>query len=123
MFKVGDKVSAYGMRGIVISDKACREIGFTIAVKFDNYPDIQTFTKDGKAAVFHAEPTLKLLERKKGETVKKKVFIAINMEMDVTSKNKDYKAYVSSWAYENKQALLNYGHVETDIYEIEIQVK
>lgn len=61
MFKVGSKVKAWGVEGVVIGTGVADET-YPIWVSFENGEDGR-FTRDGKQAVWHKEPSLVLVER------------------------------------------------------------
>lgn len=69
VFDLNDRVTAFGIEGVVISVDFAKD--YPIKVDFYNgkYP---TFTKDGKLYNWHLEPSLKLIEKAK-KKVKKKI--------------------------------------------------
>ena len=74
MFKVGDIVEAWGVRGVVTGYVNQPEY---IEVKFDNAQAyVTTFFVDGKYMAWHEEPSLKLVKRPKAK-VKKVLYQAI----------------------------------------------
>lgn len=81
MFKVGDKVTAYGLRGEVLNvtepiyNKTFSDFN-EVHVAFMESGFSQVFTSEGKADPRHKEPVLKLIvpEKKK---VKKTLYVAV----------------------------------------------
>lgn len=65
-FKVGDKVKAFGVNGIVIS--VTEDSRYPVIVTYDN-TIVDTFTVDGKLSLYHKLPSLKHRKFKKN-TVK-----------------------------------------------------
>jgi len=79
VFELNDRVTAFGIEGVVISVDFAKD--YPIKVDFYNgkYP---TFTKDGKLYNWHLEPSLKLIEKAK-KKVKKKFWLSIhNVEIE-----------------------------------------
>jgi hypothetical protein len=77
-FKVGDKVSAFGVEGEVIS--LDEKNNYPITVEFDD-DHLSFFMIDGRASAWHLEPSLKLIEKAK-KKVKKKFWFYIG-ESDI----------------------------------------
>lgn len=63
MFKVGDIVEAFGVKGKVIETDEERLYG--VAVEFLIQKELKTygFTRDGLSEAWHKEPSLKLIDR------------------------------------------------------------
>lgn len=62
MFKVGDKVRAWGVDGIVTNHRGL-DADYPVIVKFDHDNLHDFFTLDGKLLFWHKEPSLVLVER------------------------------------------------------------
>lgn len=80
VFDLNDRVSAFGVEGVVVSVEYDYQGIYPIRVKFINgqYKD---FTIDGKYESWHLEPSLKLIEKAKKKAkkkVKKKFCILIS---------------------------------------------
>lgn len=67
-FEVGDIVEAFGVRGVVEGNA----LDESIQVRFGTH--VTYFYPDGKAALWHATPSLKLIERPR-KTKKVKVWV------------------------------------------------
>jgi len=79
-FKVGDIVEAFGVCGIIIA-----EHGKIMTIQLDGVTGTDSFLKDGRAADWHKEPSLKLVERPK-KKVKKILYPAIFKASDTSNK-------------------------------------
>lgn len=66
-FQVGDIVTAFGLKGKVISIKSSSL--YNIIVDFEEGPQ-EAFSTDGKEMLWHKEPSLKLIERPKKKVKK-----------------------------------------------------
>ena len=73
-FKVGDKVRAFGVDGVV--DAIHPESNYPVCVKY-SHPDCLDyggdFTMDGRYARWHKEPSLVLIERPKRKVKRSKI--------------------------------------------------
>lgn len=67
VFDLNDRVSAFGVEGIVLSIKD--DVYYPIYVEFDN-KQYARFTNDGKYQCWHLEPSLKLIEKAKKKVKK-----------------------------------------------------
>lgn len=63
-FKIGDKVKAFGVNGVVVEIRPDRV--YPIIVKFETFERI-SFTGDGREFSWHKTPSLKLRKFKKRE--------------------------------------------------------
>ena len=66
MFKVGDKVRAFGLDGVV----RCITFSGRVVVRYSDLDLDEIFTLDGKAETHHKEPSLILVERPKVKVTK-----------------------------------------------------
>lgn len=74
-FKVGDKVKAWGMNGVVTELE--KNYIHPIVVKFDS-GRVASFYLDGRASDWHKTPTLKLRKFKKVDKPPKEVWLNVH---------------------------------------------
>lgn len=73
-FRIGDKVEWCGLLGTVDDDEPEFYEEYPLTVNFDCDVDFEpVFTIDGKFSIFHKEPSLKLISRKRYTVQKYKV--------------------------------------------------
>lgn len=110
VFDLNDRVSAFGVEGVVVSVEYDYQGIYPIRVRFINgqYKD---FTIDGKYESWHLEPSLKLIEKAKRK-VKKKFWVFIS---DLEIKRRYFSARLYT---EPIEADLN-----CQVVEIELEVE
>jgi len=109
-FKVGDKVSAFGVEGEVIS--LDEKNNYPITVEFDD-DHLSFFMIDGRASAWHKEPSLKLIERPK-KKVKKKFYLGHDKYSPIHS----YIGCGALWITRKDAEVQKWEHV----LEVEIEV-
>lgn len=77
-FEIGDKVTAFGVEGVVYSVKVTdQDDPYSVVVQFPLFGDKRIlFTADGKYETWHAEPSLKLIEKWKPMKEEIKIFVS-----------------------------------------------
>ena len=114
VFELNDRVTAFGVDGVVVSIDEDREDGFPIYVNFNG--TLNLFTIDGKYAKWHLEPSLKLIEKAK-KKVKKKVKKTIEAWACI-HKDGSYTLCLSEAIAQNSYVSMEIVKL-TGIYEVE----